>query len=244
MAAPLDTSVDISPLFRSADRFAVEMGKGYNDSFLQSLRGMVRRAAGITPPASRAAAAANAGGDAQRVGLSRQDQERGFLAMEGDVRRIFKGYGLSANRRARLAGVSDIERIHARLFATKTPGRKLRSDRPGGDPYIVDEDALQLFLRGKRRTIGWTAGGWNRGAAKLGFSLPAWVKNKPAPGSATVSVGGLQLRAHITNDAVHPKLVNETNRRLTTAVRYQVAANERAIKGRAERIARQTGLSA
>lgn len=239
MAQPLQIVVDVAPLLRSADRFAVEMGKGFTESFIQSMRGMLRRAAGITPPASRASSAANAGGDAKRVGLTKQDQERGAVAVAADFYRIFKGYRA---RHYRAAGAADIERIHARLFATKTPGRKLKSDLPNGDRYVVDQDALERVIKKTIRNVGWTGGGWNTGAAKLGVSLPAWIKNKPAPGSATIQTG-IVLRATVTNSAVPPKLVNEINRRLATAVRYQVAANERAIKGRAERLARQTGLS-
>jgi hypothetical protein len=235
-------SVDLTPLIRSADRFSVEMGKSTTAAFLQSLRGMVRRFSAITPPASRAASGVNSASETARPGLTTQDRERGILAMEADLRRIFKGYGISSGRAQRRAGVEAIERIHKRLFAQKTPGRKLRSDRPNGDPYYVDEDALQAYIRKSKPSVGWTASGLNRAFSALGIRAPAWVANLPGQGSVSIRTG-ITLSARISNDNVPDKLVNEINRRLQKAVSYQVAANERAIKSRAQRLARSTGLS-
>jgi len=235
-------SVDLSPLIRSADRFSVEMGKSLAESFRQSLRGMVRRFSAITPPASRSSAASNAS-EAARPGLTTQDRQRGINAAEADLRRVFRGYGLSSGRAARRAGMESIEKIHRRLFAQKTPGRKLRSDRPGGDPYYVDEDALKAYIRKITPRVGFTASGLNRAFAALGLSQPGWVRNLPGQGTVSIQTG-ITLAARISNDTVPAKLVNEVNRRLTKAVTYQVAANERAIQGRAQRLAKSTGLSA
>ena len=106
----------------------------------------------------------------------------------------------------------------------------------------MDEDALQAYIRKVRPRIGSTASGLNRAFSALGLRPPAWVANLPGQGSVRITTG-MVLSANISNDNVPAKLVGEMNRRLQKAVSYQIAANERAIKGRAERIARSTRLT-
>lgn len=243
MARDLLVDVDIRPLLAASERLAIEVGRGFNESFRRLLVGMLRRAAAITPPASRAAARANAGDAQKRVQLTKRDQDRGLSAIQKDLLAVFSGLGSSGGRKARRASLSDIETIHARLFAKKVPGRPLRSDRPGGDRYVVSEDALNQFRRILEKRVGYSASGWKPGAARLGVRLPAWVNNKEGKGSADIQITGLARRAIITNNTVPPKLEREVNRRLQWGVGAQVRATEREIAWLNARAARRSGIN-
>jgi hypothetical protein len=190
---------------------------------------MVRRAAAITPPASRASASGNAGEAASRPTLTKRDQDRGQTAVQRDLLAIFSGLGTTGSRRERTTGLAEAVAIHRRLFAAKTPGRKVRSDRPDGDRYRVAEDVLTALRRLLEKRVGHTAAGWKAGALKTGVRLPAWVNNKPGRGSADVQTVGWRLAATVTNDAVPPKLEREVTRRLASAARLQSRAMEREI---------------
>lgn len=236
MARDLTAAVDLAPLLAMVDRYSVAMRRGHADTFRRALAGMVRRAAAITPPASRASARTS-------PALTKEDRERGITALQRDLLAIFTGLGTSGSRRQRTASLAEASAIHRRLFASKTPGRKLRSDRPGGDRYVVSEDVLTALRRLLEKRVGWSASGWRAGAGKTGVRLPAWVNNKPGPGSADVQAAGWRLSATVTNSAVPTKLERETNRRLASAVRLQVAAMEREIVAYEKKIARRQGLA-
>jgi hypothetical protein len=242
MPRDLIATVDLAPLMAITDRYSVEMKRGHADTFRRALSGMVRRAAAITPPASRSSSAANAADSSARPTLTKQDQERGVTALQRDLLAIFTGIGTSGSRRIRSTSLVQATSIHRRLFAQKIPGRKLRSDRPGGDRYVVPEDVLTALRRTLEKRVGFVAAGWKAGAAKTAVRLPAWVNNKPGRGSASVSTTGWHLSATITNDATTPKLERELTRRLNSAVRLQVAAMEREITAYAAKTARRLGL--
>lgn len=223
---PLVIDVDISALVRATEDFAIKANRGFNEAFRQGVAGMVRRAAAITPPASRNSARGNAGEDvaANRARLTKDDQARGMNAVAADIFAVFAGLGTSGSRKKRAASVEEIKRIHDRLFERKTPGRRLRSDRPNGDRYVVDEDALAQFRKRQERKVGYTASGWKAGARALGVSLPGWVNRQNASGSATIQVTGVSRRAIITNGDVPAKLDNELRRRVRWAQGAQIRA--------------------
>ncbi len=223
MSRDLLASVDLRPLLATVDRYSVVMRRGHADSFRRALAGIVRRAAAITPPASRAVSRS-------ATALTKQDQDRGLTAVQRDLLAIFSGLGTSGGRRQRAASLAEASSIHRRLFASKTPGRKLRSDRPNGDRYVVSEDVLSALRRILEKRVGFTAAGWKAGAGKTGVRLPAWVNNKPGRGSASVQTSGWQLAADITNAAVPARLEREVSRRLVTAVQLQTRAMEREIE--------------
>lgn len=226
---PLRSEVDITPLLRATERYAIDADRGFNEAFRMGVAGMVRRALSVTPPASRASSKANAGADldASRVKLTKQDQDRGMTAVQRDLIAIFSGLGTSGGRKKKAESMAEIERIHDRLFERKTPGRKLRSDLPNGDRYVVNEDALNAFRKKLEKRVGYTASGWNAGARALGIKPPAWVGNKSAAGSATVQVTGSNRRAIITHGDVPPKLDNELRRRVEWGQQAQIKAMER-----------------
>jgi hypothetical protein len=226
---PLRMEVDIGPLIRATERYAVDVDRGFNEAFRMGVAGMVRRALSVTPPASRASSKANAGEDieASRVKLTKQDQDRGMTAIQRDLLSIFSGLGTSGGRKKKADSIAEIERIHDRLFERKTPGRRMRSDRPNGDRYVVNEDALNSFRKMLEKRVGYTASGWNAGARALGVKPPAWVGNKSAAGSAVVQVTGSNRRAVITNGDVPPKLDNELRRRVDWGQMAQIKAMER-----------------
>lgn len=245
MARDLLADVDLGPLLQASERYASEMRRGFVDTFKRGLAGMVRRAAAITPPASRSSGAGNAAASqaASRVSLTKADQDRGQTALQKDLLAIFTGLGTSGSRRQRATSLGEATAIHARLFATKTPGRKLRSDRPSGDRYVIPADTLAQLRKLLEKRVGFTAAGWKAGAGKTGVRLPAWVNNKSGRGSASVQTSGFRLGATITNDAVPSKLEREVTRRLNAAVRYQVASMEREIAAYAAKTGRTSGLS-
>lgn len=243
MARDLIADVDLRPLLAITDRYSVAMRRGHADTFRRALSGMVRRAAAITPPASRVSASGNAGEAASRPTLTKQDQDRGQTAVQRDLLAVFTGLGTSGSRRERSASLAHALSIHRRLFAAKTPGRKLRSDRPNGDRYVVNEDVLTALRRQLEKRVGFVAAGWKAGAAATAVRLPAWVNNKPGRGSADVQTSGWQLSATVTNAAVPPKMERELVRRLNSAVRLQSRAMEREIVAYEAKTARRLGLS-
>jgi hypothetical protein len=223
MPTDLTATVDLRPLLATIDRYSVAMRRGHADAFRRALAGMVRRAAAITPPASRATART-------ATALTKQDQDRGQTALQRDLLAIFAGLGTTGGRRQRAASLVEASAIHRRLFAAKVPGRKMRSDRPNGDRYVIGEDVLAALRRQLLRRVGFSAAGWQAGAAQTGVRLPAWVNNQPGRGSASIQTSGWQLAADITNSAVPARLEREVTRRLASAMRLQIRAMEREIE--------------
>lgn len=243
MARDLEFDAELQPLLRASERYASVMGVGFVTAFRRGLAGMVRRAAAVTPPASRSSSSRNSGESVSRAALTKDDQDRGMTAIQKDFMAIFTGLGTSGSRRQRATSLVEATAIHDRLFAKKVPGRRMRSDRPGGDRYVIPEDVLAALRRIYEKRVGFTAAGWKAGASKTGVRLPAWVNNKEGRGSASVQFSGTRLGAVITNAAVPPKLEGEVMRRLRAGVRYQVRSMEREMIAYAKKTGRSSGLS-
>jgi hypothetical protein len=242
MANALEVDVDLGPLIRATEHYATQTEKGFNAAFQEGMKGMVRRALAITPPASRNSSKTNGGEDSKNIRLTNTDKERGKSAIDRDLFAVFSGQPTNGTRKKAKDDAREIERIHARLFVTKTPGRKLRSDLPAGQKYPVTESALNSLRRLLKTRVGFVASGWNSGARSLKISPPQWVSDKNAAGTASVQLTGVNRHAVITNGDIPDKMHNELSRRVRAAQEYQIKAIGRRLAFITGEAKRKAGL--
>lgn len=145
-----------------------------------------------------------------------------------DVFSIFAGVGQTADKKQKRAELAEVEKIHARYFASKTPGRRMRlMDRP--NRYVTSEDTLQALIRKLQRRVGSVASGWKAGLQALGVTVPAWVRSKNRSGSAQIVASGYRFDASVTHADVPQKIHSELNRRILYGRDAQIRAMEREI---------------
>lgn len=212
-------------LNRDIARYSAIAERSLKESWLRAMRGIVKRAMGITPPASGTGAGGSARGDGG--GLTKEDEERGRGAIARDLSLIFTAVRLKNKRREQLP---DVAGKHRDLFQRfKQPGRPIRSDLGAGHYYHVDQrklDALEKDLRGR---VGKLASGWLAGATALGVTgTPAWVsRHGTSRGTHRLVLGFMRYQLTVANTSVPGQLVSELNRRLEYAQKYQANALER-----------------
>jgi hypothetical protein len=224
--------VETLPFTVALERYAAASGKDVERAALQAFRGVVRRAMGITPPASSQSPRGRGGA------LTLADRRRGQDSLERDLSAIFKGVPLKGERTERHP---DVAGIHRRLFvARKIPGRRLRSDLPGRTPYYVDEKKLRALRTSLLPRIGRLAAGWMAGALAVKLpGVPAWVRRHGNRGGTarlilgiSRSIGRLQTGLGATvftvaHNRVPSSIVPEMQRRLDLAVVYETKALQR-----------------
>jgi hypothetical protein len=232
--------VDISSLTKAIDRFSNETGRDYASSFRRGVGGMVRRAVGVTPPASKAAARLN-GERSGSTSLTKDDQERGRNAIARDVLEVFTGIGVQSKRKLAMVELSDAERIHRRLFDRKGAAKKMTLDQP--NRYIVSENVLQRLIGKLQKRVGSLAAGFKAGMSAFGQRLPAWVNRHQSQGTASVRMVNFNFQAEINNDAVTPHLQRELQQRIYQGQRYAINSLEREVKAINAKRARQFGES-
>lgn len=230
LAIKSKTTVHMDELNRAIDTFAVKTNRGFNDAFKRAMTGIARRAQAVTPPAGKSAYKSNAGTSTKRPVLTQSDKRRGESALHADLMAIFSGVETNGNRKSKSAALVDIERIHDRIFAKKIPGKRLASDKPGGERYEVDALSLKRLESKLKKNVGLVAAGFNEGLRVMGITPPAWVGNKAGSGTASARLTGLQRRVVITHSDVPERMHGELQRRINWATRAQMAAMQREIK--------------
>lgn len=217
MASMVQFDVDTKSLSRQVNRFSVAANIPIGDAWTRALRRLARYMQAITPPGQ------GSGNFEGARGLDTSDKARGENAINRDLLNLFIGV-------RRRFSVADPDPIHRRLFANKTPGKKLRRDRP--EPYAVDEIKLARLARFLRARVGKTAAQWNPGFEQLGINPPAWVSRQSAgaaKGSASRRDAFLSYQFEMSANSIPDQFAGEVERRSRYALKYTESSIGREI---------------
>jgi hypothetical protein len=229
-------------LHAAIGRYAGGAQRNLSYAWLRGMRGLVKRAMGITPPAygntSFGGGARGEGG-----GLTKADEMRGRSSIGADLGNVFAGVTLKGKRPEQLP---DVQAKHRELFRTrKRPGRRLQSDLGAGRYYYVDERKLRSLRRDLEKRVGRLASGWLAGAEALKVTgTPAWVKRHgTSRGTSRLVMGFLRYRLTVANTHVHADLVGVLEHRLNYAATYAANALTRETDVLLKKSGRQAGFT-
>lgn len=138
---------------------------------------------------------------------------------------------------AKQAETTDVASAVERLRDSRGRIRK----RPAR-PVRVGKTALLKYVRDKQDDVGVFAGGWNRGAAKLGYRPPAWIWKQNSPGSAKVVESSRGIRITLKNRVRFASSVRYAKSRVIYAVENQGRKLKRQIPYLVARAARRRGF--
>jgi len=229
---------DLTDLQRSIVRYSGVSQRSLRDSFVRAMRGVVKRAMGITPPGNSIGELGTPRGDGG--GLTSADKARGDSAIIRDLAAVFSGVTLKHERREVTPNVND---KHRELFIKyKQPGRPLTRGRK--QPYYVDQNKLKALVVALEGRVGKLASGWLAGADALGVSgTPAWVaRHGSSRGSHRLILEMFNYQLTVSNNEVPDGLVNELTRRLDYAIGYADNALNRETAYILNRDARDSGF--
>jgi hypothetical protein len=153
---------------------------------LQSARRFVKNVADITPPAS-----GKADGAAKKAGENAIISDLLKLALPTQAPEVSR-----AQAREIFTSATEFVEVHARAFTKGDVNPRNRREKLLVERRDFDRIARQLMSR-----VGWLAAGLNAAAARLGFSLPAWIKRHGAKyGKIEVLATSAGLRVRILQD--------------------------------------------
>lgn len=212
-------TVDLRAFQAAARRWAQLSGKSQADVLRTAAKSTLsnpRQGSGllqITPPSSQGA-----------TGLDGRRQ--GEAAIDRDLAGIFIGVKIKGVRPEQFP---DVAGIHARLFAFKRPGGRVRSDR-GRAAYFVDTRKLEALRKALYSRVGFLASGWTASARALGASVPAWVaRHGTGRGTITMSFSAPRYGITMTCFAPANSPYQELERRIPYALQYATNNLERQI---------------
>jgi hypothetical protein len=129
--------------------------------------------------------------------------------------------------------------LHAAQRNPQT-GRVRREQR---EARFVSQSDFNEVLRGLVELVGILAAGWNPACAKLGVSVPAWIKRHGTRyGSVELVSTATTLRISMVNDVPFADAVTGLQRRVTFALRQTANELEKGYAAALARAARQSGF--
>jgi hypothetical protein len=229
---------DLTDLRSSIIRYSGVSQKTLRESFLRAMRGVVKRAMGITPPGNSIGELGTPRGEGG--GLTSADKARGDNAIVRDLINAFTAVDL---KHLRKETTPDVAAKHRELFIKyKKPGRPLTRGRR--QAYYVDRVKLKALLHTLEGNVGRLASGWLSGAQALGVTgTPAWVsKHGASRGQHRLILELFNYQLEVSNNSVPDDLVPELERRLTYAISYANNAMTRETEYILKRGARDSGF--
>ncbi len=229
----------MADLQRATKRLASASGKLKKDVVQTAAKGFVKTIVKITPPASQKAqgtGAKQAGEKAATADLRKlvvvpKHMESGDAdtAESAGQKRDATGRFLSKEERAALAGLATLDPAAILRFHQQKRGHSHRAPKiPRSERQRV---RIETFLAAAKiliKEVGTLAAGWVASAAKLGVSIPAWVKRHGGShGQAVISDTGSRFRIELSNALPFVTNVAGYERRVQNAVNYQAKAMNR-----------------
>lgn len=217
-----EISFDGRRVARAFERLLEGTTRGAEDALRPHVRGIVRTAAEITPPASRGVTGVAA-------------KKAGEKAVTRDILRVFEP--TRSAKKADTAG-SSIPMIHGRhkqlsngCFRTRNPGKK----------FVVLSRELNAYIREVKGDVGKLAGGFQPAAQALGFSLAAWMARHGTPGRYVFEVTSSRITVRILNEADGYR-VPKMKALMSYALDYQANKIDRMLEDYLAKQARAAGL--
>jgi hypothetical protein len=228
-------SVDTANFQAAMKRFLRTSKRAARVVLKEQARGVLRKVVDWTPPGGK-----NAEGSAAK--------KRGEAAVERDILKLMrpvKTFGKDADA-LRAAGMfietpsSESPAAIHKANRTKT-GRVRRKLSP---KIAIKTSDLRRYIASKKKMVGFLASGWKSAAAKLGFSLPAWITRHSGSGGGQIKSSSTAIEVTATNSVKNaPRL--DMERRVQSAIDSQAAAMVRRIEHFAvKQAAKQSGFRA
>lgn len=118
-----------------------------------------------------------------------------------------------------------------------------KKDLQNLDLGLVSKGDYDWFLKLLQKNVGYLAAGWNKAAAKLGVSVPAWIKrHQDAPGVCEVTISLTHFRIVISNAVPFVGNVRGIDERIEHALNYGARGMERQAKFLMDRAKRKAGF--
>lgn len=228
-------TLDTSAFGTAIRRLSAENGKTQSENLLRYAKTTLsspRNGSGllqITPPSSQGS-----------FGVAGKKQ--GEAAIARDLAAVFRGVRLKHKGRAEQW--PDVAGIHRRLFLSKRPGGKLRSDR-GRQGYYVDATKLRDLALVLKSHVGKFASGWASAANRLGVAVPAWIaRHGGRRGTVRVKLTAPKYEIEMTCNVPPNAPGAELERRVPYAIAYATERIEADIAMTAARAAGKSGFHA
>ncbi|MGE0412018.1 MAG: hypothetical protein AB7I98_03895 [Verrucomicrobiales bacterium] len=178
----------------------------------QQFKSTIRTVVEITPPGSK---------DAKGL----EARRRGEATVAGDIGKIFTPVARKAGpdiieEQATLATIHEGLRRRGRVFGKKTGIANQKRARKA---------VLAQYIRKKQAGVGKLASGWGAAAARLGVSLPAWIRRHGARGLVLFENNSRGIGIRARNTIPYAAQVGAA-RRIRHAADMQARALDRRLK--------------
>lgn len=220
--------------FRAAFRnLAAVTGKTDPDSLqklaLLSARRFVKNVASVTPPASGS--------------LDSTAKKQGEETILSDLFRIalpVQAVGSTRAAKEVLTSAAELLAAHQRAKDGNT-GRVNPRNRK--EKLLVAQTDFNRVVKELQGRVGWLAAGLNAAAAKLGFSLPAWIKRHGEKfGKIEIHQSVDAIKIRITQNVPYEDKVKNSRRHWDFALTKEVNALVNQAKAIVKKRARQAGF--
>ncbi len=238
------TRNDIAPQLR---RYAAEMRKTWPAVVRQAARGVTRILLDITPPAS----GGSKGLAARRIGEAKIGRQMAavFAPVRLKGRRtITHVFGRKLRRPVTVPTKErhpDVAAEYRSRIVPKGDGFGFSTGRPRAKLYVSSIKFKALFSARAAR-VGRLASGWGAVAQAVDVPLQAWIGRHAHEQRGAVQIhdgkDDASVVARNLAPGVPPGVRSELARRIPAALRYQLAAMERAIVGYHERVRGSLGI--
>lgn len=224
--------------------YSAEMGKTVVEATRMAAKGATRRVIELTPPAHEGVTGAAAYRFARQK--INRDLRKVLVPVQLKGRReITHVFGRELVRPVVVQTTEihpDVAGVYRQNSRMKNVGVGASSRDLGTRKYWVDTRKFSALLKSKESRIGRMASGWAAGAMALDVPLQQWIsRHGPANGRVVIRTSSASCSILVENfaEGVPDNVRAELRRRIPYAIQYQAAAMERAIRGRAERLARR-----
>jgi hypothetical protein len=234
---------DTSNFSRALAQFRKLSQRDFETVLREQARGVVRNIIAFTPPARGKAdsGARKLGEKAVTASLARilKPGTPDFIAFFERV----NGGPTARNRTLGLIYSRVLEKGDLDSFHQGHRDNEGRTPKGAGNIALVERRAYQWFKKQVQARVGKLASGWNKAAARLGYSPPAWIRRHGnGRGDCELQLTGDDMRILISNEVKFAGSVKDIERSVKKAIAIQTRSMERRVAFATEKAAKRAGF--